>query len=221
MVTIIENPYKKADNAAVSDTTNIMGGNTNMENLLGAGAGGFVGGGLGALLSNGLFGNGMNGWGGRGNFAPVGSPVGVADFALDANTAGRINGLELGVAGIRTTQDNDRILNELESMETDLRSQIQTDSISLAGDIAGISNGQANLATAIATGNFTTLTSINGLGRDITTQQTQAIIQSLNTANLTNSLIASSATEIGRDQTNATNAIISGQTDMRFEMAQC
>ena len=219
----MENPYgsvKVSDMASgvTNGLGNLLGGVQSMETgsvALGAGVGGLVG----SWLGNGFMG-GNGTWGGRGGYG-VGSPVGVADLAVDSNMLGRMAGVEAGIANISSNQSSDRVLSELESIEN----QISTDSAQIGSLISmnarDAASGIGAINTNIANGNFTTLSSINALGRDFTTIQTQGIIQALNTANLTNSVIQSGFNEIGRDTTNATNQIIMGQNAISPNMAEC
>ena len=219
----MENPYgsvKVSDMASgvTNGLGNLLGGVQSMETgsvALGAGVGGLVG----SWLGNGFMG-GNGTWGGRGGYG-VGSPVGVADLAVDSNMLGRMAGVEAGIANISSNQSSDRVLSELESIEN----QISTDSAQIGSLISmnarDAASGIGAINTNIANGNFTTLSSINALGRDFTTIQTQGIIQALNTANLTNSVIQSGFNEIGRDTTNATNQIIMGQNAISQNMAEC
>ena len=219
----MENPYgsvKVSDMASgvTNGLGNLLGGVQSMETgsvALGAGVGGLVG----SWLGNGFMG-GNGTWGGRGGYG-LGSPVGVADLAVDSNMLGRMAGVEAGIANISSNQSSDRVLSELESIEN----QISTDSAQIGSLISmnarDAASGIGAINTNIANGNFTTLSSINALGRDFTTIQTQGIIQALNTANLTNSVIQSGFNEIGRDTTNATNQIIMGQNAISQNMAEC
>lgn len=80
----------------------------------------------------------------------------------------------------------------------------------IAANALAYTNGNAALSTALANGNFTTLTSINGLGRDITAAQTQALINNLQNFN-----------SIQSSQQTATNQIIASQNAMSAQMASC
>lgn len=67
---------------------------------------------------------------------------------------------------------------------------------------AALANSLANLSTAQASQNFTTLTSINDLGRDVQTSQNQAALQQLNSFN------------------NLTTTTLQGFNNLQFQNAQ-
>ena len=84
-----------------------------------------------------------------------------------------------------------------------------------------LQNSIANLATAQAAGNFTTLNSINGLGRDVTAQSNQNALQQLNSFNqLTTTTLQGFNSQAMQTQ-NATNQIIAQGTANAAAMAAC
>lgn len=127
-------------------------------------------------------------------------------------------GVNRGVdAGIQSQLNT--IQSEISNSETN--SQIDALQTSLCSGIVGINNGirdngnlylqgTGNLQTAVATGNFTTLQSINSLGRDVTAQNNQNALQTLNSFN-----------EVARDNMVGFNQIIAGQNAMAAENARC
>lgn len=159
---------------------------------MGYGGTGF-GGALGGTAIGALFGL-LLGNGGLG----LGGNAGL-NTAINANQSGEIAGLQAGIASLQASGNTDAIINKIDGTQ---------DLVSM-------------LSTAQANGNFTTLQSINGLGRDVTNVQTQGIIQALNTANLTNSIMQQGFNEIGRDTTTATNQLIMGQNALATQLASC
>lgn len=173
-------------------------------------AGGMYGGGFGTgtglgagalgLLFGALLNGGLGGLGGNGGL----------NTAINANQSGQIAGLEAGVANIQNSIANTQLQDGLIAVSQAINTNAST-----------INSGISDLSTAQQAGNFTTLSSINGLGRDIVAGQTQGIIQALNTANLTNSIIQQGFNEVGRDTTNATNQLIMGQNALSTQLAAC
>jgi len=162
---------------------------------LGSGVGlGAVGGGIAGLLIGGLLGNNGGGlFGGNGN---------NNDVQFDA-VQGQINNL------------SGQISNEA------LSSEIRSDAISLAGSIAGVGTQIGQLATAQASANFTTLDSINGLGRDITAQSNQNALQQLNSFNNLSTTTLQGFNSQAMQMQNATNQIIAQGTANAMAMANC
>jgi len=136
----------------------------------GAGAGLGVGAGLiGGLLLGGLLGN--NGSGGL--FG--GNKNNGGDVAYDALQT-QIQTLQ-GQVGANALRDD---ITDLNSAILQGQTGIQSNLGSITRDIIA---GQSGLATAQATAAFTTLQSINDLGRDVTTQNNQQALQQLNSFN--------------------------------------
>lgn len=176
----------------------------------GMGAGGVLGGSaIGLILGSLLSGNGL-GLGGNN-----------LNTAINANQSGEIAGLQAGLANVQSNQSSDRVLGTIDRMEADLSGQLRSDIIAVQAGQADTNNNIASLATAQANDRYTNLVNTNGLGRDIIASNTQALIQALNTANLTNSLISGGFNEVGRDMATATNQLIMGQNAMSAQMAMC
>jgi len=138
-------------------------------------------------------------------------------------------GVNRGVdAGIQSQLNT--IQSEISNSETN--SQIDALQSELCSGIVSINNGirdngnlylqgTGNLQTAIASGNFTTLQSINGLGNQITAQNNQNALQQLNSFNQLNTATLQGFNEVGRDNAIATNQIIAGQNAMAAQNAAC
>jgi len=156
---------------------------------LGGGIGGLL---IGALLGSrgGLFGNN---WG-----SGVGGPAAAA-VAADVVLNPAFQSLQNQISNLSNEVDSNQILAGI----TSVNQNISGTSRDIGRDIAG-------LATSQAQGNFTTLTSINGLGRDITAAQTQALINSLQNFNT-----------LQGNLTTSTNQIIAQGTALAAQSAQC
>src|ERR1035437_9215544 len=152
-----------------------LGGNSGSSAALGAG-GGILGGGIAGLLGGALAGGLLGNRGGYGNGygAPYAAPAATA-VATDIVLNPAFQSLQ---TQIQTTQ--------AQIGHNALASEIRNDVISLAGGQADIGGEIAAVATALAAGNFTTLNSINGLGRDVTAQANQNVLEQLNSFNALN-----------------------------------
>ena len=91
----------------------------------------------------------------------------------------------------------------------------------VAGYNANTQNLIGTLATAQATSAFTTLSSINGLGRDVTTQANQNSLQQLNSFNQLNTTTLQGFNQAAFNQNIATQQIIAGQTAAAMAAANC
>lgn len=161
---------------------------------IGGGYGGFgTGAGLGAGALGLLFGALLNG-----GLGGLGGANGL-NTAINANQSGEIAGLQAGIASLQASGNTNSVIEKVD----------------------GTQDLVSSLSTAQANANFTTLQSINSLGRDITDKQTQGIIQALNTANVSNGIMQQGFNEIGRDTANATNQLIMGQNAMSAQLAAC
>jgi len=181
---------------------NFGGTGTGMGSGLAAGAGV-----IGGLLLGGLLGNNGNGglFGGNGN-----------------------NG------SLATAATTDVVMNpafqSLQQQITGLSNSLNTGDIQDA--ISRNQDSVANLATAVATGNFTTLNSINSLGRDVVTNIHQQDLQQLNSFNNLTTTTLQGFNSSAMQVQNSTNQIIAqgtanaaaiaaGFCDVEKAMAQC
>lgn len=110
-------------------------------------------------------------------------------------------------------------LNAIQNQISNLSNEIDTNALlagitsvnqNISGTSRDIGRDIAALSTAQAAGNFTTLNSINGLGRDITASQTQALINNLQNFNTLQASL-----------TTSTNQIISQGTALASQLAEC
>ena len=197
---------------------------------LGVGAGA-LGGGVAGLLLGGLLANNGNGglFGGGNNNNNNGANTAVATDIL-LNPA--FQSLQ---TQIQTTQ-NQIGANALRDEIGDNQQTINTGFSGLQQDLASIGRDYNNLFgqvnSNISNANFTTLSSINGLGRDITASQNQAALQQLNSFNNLTTTTLQGFNSSAMQVQNATNQIISQGTaaaatnaanfyEISKEMAKC
>ena len=79
----------------------------------------------------------------------------------------------------------------------------------------------SNISTAVATGNFTTLQSINGLGSSIMAQNNQSALQSLNSFNLLNTNVLQGFNTSQLQSLNSFNQVLAGLSAQNAQMAEC
>jgi hypothetical protein len=81
--------------------------------------------------------------------------------------------------------------------------------------------GIGAIRTDLANGNFNTLNSINGLGRDITAQNTQSLIQSINQSQGTNGMISNGFNNTNLALLTGFNGIGMQFADTRQQLSNC
>jgi len=165
------------------------------------------GGGIGALLIGALlFGGGLGGFGGnRGYNTPAASAV-ASDIVLNP----AFQSLQNQITTLSGAIDSNQILAGLTSVNQNI-----------SGTSRDIGRDIANLSTSQAGANYTTLTSINGLGRDVTASQNQAALQSLNSFNNLTTTTLQGFNSSAMQVQNATNKIIAQGTANAAAMANC
>lgn len=165
---------------------------------MGSGSGvglGAVGGGVAGLILGSLIGNNGGGLFGGGN-----GNANAAEFGAINNQLQSLQG-QIGSQGLHS---------EINELENQLSAANTANLQGIAANALAYTNGNAAIQTSLANGNFTTLNSINGLGRDITAANTQALINTIQNFNTVNSNII-----------NTSNQIIAGQTALASSMAAC
>lgn len=184
-----------------------LGGYGSGSSMAGLGAGA-IGGGLLGLLAGSVLGNrGGNNWGGNyggGNYGGgliANAATGAVADSVVLNPA--FQSLQNQVTNLSTQVASGDLNGILNSEFRRLNTAVDT----VASDIE---SHISNLSTAQAAGNFTTLQSINGLGRDLTASATQALINSIQNFN-----------QLQNAQQVATNQIIAGQNANAAAMANC
>lgn len=173
-------------------TLPMMGGGLGTGSGVGLGA---VGGGVAGLLLGGLLGSNGNGLFGGGN--------------NNASNA-QFEAIQTQISGLQGQMNSAGMHSEINELENQLSAANIANLQGIAANALAYTNGNAAIQTSLANGNFTTLNSINGLGRDITAANTQALINTIQNFNTVNSNI-----------TNTSNQIIAGQNAIASQMASC
>jgi len=157
---------------------------------------GLGGNGIGALLIGALLGNGTGLFGGN-RWGAGGAAAGAVATDVLLNPA----------------------FESLQSQINNLSSQLATGDIQ--DSISKLSSELGNVATAQASANFTTLSSINGLGRDLVTNIHQQDLTQLNSFNQLTTTTLQGFNSQAMQVQNATNQIIAQGTAMAAQNAQC
>lgn len=162
----------------------ILGGSDN--DGISAGLGGAVGAVIGSAIGgNGLFGNNNHGNNNGGWCDPSRSDVSL-------NPA--FQSLQSQITNLSNTVNTNTIQESIHNVSDEILTSTGT------------------LQTHIATGNFTTLNSINGLGRDVTVQANQNALQQLNSFNQLTTTVLQGQNNLAMQTQNSTNQIISQGT---------
>jgi len=167
----------------------------------------------------------------------LGTGTGAAGMGIGGLAVGGIGGLILGslVNGNGGLFGNNRnspsteavALGALEFMEQSGEIKTAVAAASAAGVNAAAENrvttleGAQQILTAQAAQNFTTLSSINGLGRDVVTGQNQIQLQTLNSFNLLNTTMLQSANAQSAQSARDASAIQSTLQQQNMIQAQC
>ena len=171
--------------------------------------GGVLGGALAGALTGGLFGRGWgNGFGNYG-YGGAGGPAANA-VASSVVLDPAFQSLQTQLTGIQSQLSTGGIHSEINELEKSVEALNVANLQGINNNALTYQSGNAALMTAQANGNFTTLNSINGLGRDITASNTQALINNLQNFNNLSTQIST-----------AGNQIIAGQNAQNAAMAQC
>ena len=188
-----------------------------------SGSGDFLGGGgIGSLLIGALlFGGGLGGLGrgfGAGGVAPAG---GYVPGVVEGAQSGAMAGLTQQVTSLSSQVSS----ASMQDVMTDGFSNVLAGQAQINNNVNGTTrdmlNSISNLATSQASGNFTTLSSINGLGRDIIASQNQAALQSLNSFNQLQSSMHQGFNANTLGISNGFNSIATGLSNLSREMAEC
>jgi len=199
--------------------------------LVGAGSGmgsgvglGAVGGGVAGLILGSMFANGgLGGWGGRGAGGAVATDVVLQPAFQSLQTQIQTLQQQVGANDLR---------NEMESVENTFATISSGQTSANAANFANLSQQIGSVQTAQAANNFTTLQSINDLGRDVTAQSNQAQLQQLNSFNnlTTTTLqgfngsamqVQNSTNQIIAQGTASAAAVAAGFCEISKEMAAC
>lgn len=186
----------------MADSTVIMPNGSDMGLGSGNGIGSLL---IGALLGGGLFGNRGGAWGNGYGAAPAASAV-----ASEVVLTPTLNAIQSQISNLSNEIDSNAILAGITSINQNV-----------SGTSRDIGRDIANLSTAQAQGNFTTLTSINGLGRDVTAAQNQAALQQLNSFNQLTTTTLQGFNNQQFQTAQATNQIIAQGTTLASAMQEC
>jgi len=163
----------------------------------------------------------------------MGTGSGIGMGALGGGVAGLLLGGLLsnngGLFGGNNSNDNVQY-DALQSQINNLSGQLATGDIQ--DGISRVSAEIGNVATAQASANFTTLSSINGLGRDLVTNIHQTDLTQLNSFNNLNTTMLQGFNSSAMQIQNSTNQIIAqgtanaaavahGFCDISRQMAEC
>lgn len=187
------------------ESLNLGGTGAAGSGLAGAGLGAIGGGAAGLILGALLGQGGFGGWGGRGVSAPAATAV-ATDIVLNP----AFQSLQNQISGLASTVTTEGIARSFDQTQ------------GLVASTGAITQNLVNgVSKDVATGSFTTLNSINGLGRDVTAQANQNALQQLNSFNaLTTTLLTGFNTSAMQVQ-NTTNQIIAQGTALSAQLANC
>ena len=173
------------------------------------------GGGIGALLIGALlFGGGMGGLGmgnrgGYGGYGNVGGPAAAA-VATDVVLNPAFQSIQHQIDSLSGQVGNNSLLEAVRHIDDQV-----------AGYNTNTQNLIGTLATAQATAAFTTLSSINGLGRDFTAQSNQNALQQLNSFNNLTTTTLQGFNGAAMQVQNVTNQIVGQLQAMAATNAAC
>lgn len=152
-----------------------------------------------------------------------GSGSGVGLGAVGGGIAGLLIGGLLGNNGNGlfggNTSNNDVQFDAIQSQINNLSGQLASGDIQ--DSISKLSSEIGNVATAQASANFTTLSSINGLGRDLVTNIHQTDLTQLNSFNNLSTTMLQGFNGQAMQTQNATNQIIAQGTANAAAIANC
>jgi len=178
------------------------------------------GGGIGALLIGALlFGGGLGGFGGNRGYGNVTPAADAAAASVVLNPA--FQSLQTQIQTLQQQTGANDIRNEMESVENTFATISSGQTSANAANFAALSNQLGNLSTAVAANNFTTLSSINSLGRDVQAEANQNALQQLNSFNNLTTTILQGQNGLAMQSQNSTNQIIAQGTANAAAMASC
>ena len=179
-----------------------------------------MGGGLiGGLVLGGLLGNNRGGglFGGNG----YGGGAATAAVATDLLLQPLITSTQQQISTLSSQVNSNAMSDTVNDGINGVVAAVAGVNNNLNGVTRDILAGQATNSANLAQANYTTLNSINGLGRDNIITANQNALQALNSANIVNTTMLQGFNEIGRDSNTATSQIIAGQSAAAYAMAQC
>lgn len=166
------------------------------------------GGGIGALLIGALLFGGRSGLGGFGG-GWGGGPAAAA-IATDVTLTPAFQSLQSQISTLSAQTAAD-------SMAATITGQFNNTNNTINQHL----NALDNIRTELASSSFTTLNSINGLGRDVTAQANQNALQQLNSFNQLNTAMFQGFNSLSLQNVTATNQIIAQGTALSAQLASC
>jgi hypothetical protein len=176
-------------------------------------------------------GNGDSGFGGMGGLGGIliGALLGGGGlFGGNRGVAGMEGAQVAGIAGVQNQlngMQNQMTTGLLNSEISGLESALNAANIA---NLQGISNnaltyqaGNAALQTALAGANYTTLASINALGRDVVTGANQNALEILNSFNNINTTMLQGFNTLNNANQNAFNQVQMGLNALSAQSAAC
>ena len=180
-----------------------------------------MGGGLiGGLLLGGLLTGRGGGLFGGGYGAGYGTPAASA-VASEIVLTPTLNAIQGQIGNLSNQVNTDALTDQIVDGFSGIDAGITSINQNISGTTRDLLNSIANVSTAQAAGNFTTLSSINGLGRDITAQANQNALQQLNSFNNLTTSTLQGFNEVGRDNANAFNQVQMSLNAMSAQNAAC
>lgn len=160
-------------------------------------------GGIGALLIGALlFGGGLGGWGNR-----------AGAVGADA--------VQTQLGAIQGSLNTNNVISEINDLSCSVNNGFNTALLGIKDNANLYLQGNGQLSTQIANGNFTNLSSLNGAVNTITNQNYQNALSSLNSFNQQNTTMLQGFNEIGRDAANYNNLILSNLQAQNMQAAAC
>jgi hypothetical protein len=200
-----------------------------VQNVSGGGYGGFGGfGGYGMGMGTGfgmeallilLLLGGQNGgmWGGRGN---CGGPATTA-VATDIVMQPAFQSLQNQITNLQENISSDAITGKIGDLSNQLCASGQNINNTNNANTRELAGSIANLQTAQASGNFTTLQSINGLQSALTQAATQNLIQGINMNQVTNGLISNGFNHSDLQTLTGFNGVQKSLCEISRDMERC
>ena len=158
----------------------------------------------------GLFGNNGNG----------GSPA-ATTVATDVVLAPAFQNLQAQISNLSESISSDKLDSKIVA-SMHLSGEIARDLAHDTGEgFRSVSESISDLTTNVATGNFTTLQSLNTIQAASTAQNTQNLIQSLNQSQITNGIISQGFNQSYLTQLTGVNQLEKSLDGVSREMAEC
>jgi hypothetical protein len=171
---------------------------------------------LGATLFGGGLGNFGGGWG-RGGVGGAAASAVATDVVLNP----AFQSLQNQISTLGTQVNSNNLTNQITDTTGQVLAGITSINKNVTDSNRDIISSIGAVQTAQAAGNFTTLSSINGLGRDVTAAQNQGALQQLNSFNQLNSNVLQGFNEVNRDSANAFNQVQMSLNALSAQNAAC